>query len=203
MSHCITIEPVVLSLLPSNLDGLKILDIGIGHGQWAFILRSQKYGRPYIIGVDPYQPYIEWANRVGLYNELHNTTAQNYLKENPEAITDYILICEVLEHDSRENSLKLLALLEERLKPGGRIILSTPLGHSPEAPNDVNEFNMHLSGFTSRDFTRRGYNVKEVEREGSLNRLGHIIGPLAKIWFTIRRGKRPVTHSIVAWKDRF
>jgi SAM-dependent methyltransferase len=203
MSHCITIEPVVLGLVPDDLKNMRILDVGIGHGQWGFILRSRKLGHPYIVGIEPHPQYIEWAKRVGLYDELHNMTAQQYLAGNPDTKFDAILICEVVEHDTRENSIKLLKDLEARLNQGGRIILSTPLGHSAGAPDyDGNALNAHPSGFRPEDFTRLGYSVEEVEREGSLNRLGHIVGPIAWVWFTLRRGRRPVTHSVVAWKDR-
>ena len=200
MSHSITIQPTVLSLLSENLEGKRVLDVGIGHGQWGYILRTWKPGHPYIIGVEPYVPYIENAGRVGIYNELHTMTGQQYLAENLEAKFDAILLCEVLEHHRiKEEAWDLLEELEKRLNPGGILILSTPDGHSTGAANyDGNELNDHPIGFRAREFVDRGYQTKRILKEGFT--LGHIVGPIAFVWWTLRWRRRPATHTVVAWR---
>jgi SAM-dependent methyltransferase len=202
MSHCTNLEPVVLSHLPENLERLRILDVGIGHGLWAFILRSRKQGHPYIVGVEPHPLYIQWAHKAGLYDELHEMTVQKYLEDNPLASFNYILLCEVIEHHrTHEEAYNLMENLEKRIRVGG-IIITTPNGHSNGAScADGNELSKHPIGFREKDFKQRGYETVLVEGPGNFNRLGRFIGLISKVWFTLRRGSLPVTNSIVAWKE--
>jgi SAM-dependent methyltransferase len=200
MSHSITIQPTILSLLPDDLEGKRILDVGIGHGQWGYILRTWKKGHPYIIGVEPYEPYVVHARRVDVYDELHCMTGLQYLEENPDSRADIVLLCEVLEHhQTRAEAWKLLEGLESRVRPGGILILSTPDGPgSGPSTYDGNELSSHPIGFSAGDFASRGYQTRRILREGCS--LGHVVGPIAYVWWTLRRRRRPILASIVAWK---
>lgn len=199
MSHSITIEPKILSLLPENLDGKRILDVGIGHSMWGFLIRTWKKGRPYIVGVDPFPLYIENASRLDLYDELYTMTGQQYLEEHPDQF-DYIIICEVMEHhQTKEAAWSLLKSLESRVKPGGTLILSTPDGKSFGGPMfDGNELNDHPIGFSHKEFSAKGYRIERIIKEGFS--LGHIVGPIAKAWWTLRWRHPPATHTTVAWR---
>lgn len=189
MAHNINIESKVLSLLPDDLEGKRILDVGIGHGLWALILRSWKRGNPYIVGVDPCEVYTRNARHVGLYDELYCQTGQQYLVDNPGETFDIILICEVLGYlKTKKDAFSLLTGLESRLQPGGVLILSVPDGKSNSSP--------HV--FKCGDFTAQGYQVERIIKEGFS--LGHIVGPIAKTWWTLRWGQPPATHTTVAWR---
>ena len=196
------IRPKILCLLPDDLNEKKILDVGIGYGKWGYILRTWKQGNPYIVGIDPYSLYIENVKRVQIYNEVYCMTAQQYLTEKPNARYDIILFCEVIEHHlTKEEAWATLEQLETRLNPGGILILSTPDGHSRGAAMcDGNELNDHPIGFHASEFEKRGYETTRILKE--IFMLGHVIGPLAYVWFTLRWGKPPATHTVVAWKRR-
>jgi 2-polyprenyl-3-methyl-5-hydroxy-6-metoxy-1,4-benzoquinol methylase len=188
----------VLALLPESLDGLTILEIGVGEGLWGFLLRTQRRGSFRLIGVEPFRKHIEDLGQLPVYSELHAEKAQRYLADAPNVSADIILLLEVIEHETRENGLELLGQLERRVAPDGLIVVSTPDGFSEGAEGYAgNELNRHLCGFKATDFTSRGYTVRRIRKDVNW---GLVVNVLASAWYTIRRGRRPVTHGIVAWR---
>lgn len=45
MSHNARVDIPVLNLIPENLDGYNVLDVGIGDGIWGLYLRAYKTGK--------------------------------------------------------------------------------------------------------------------------------------------------------------
>lgn len=198
MSHNMNIEPVILGKMPGNLDGVRILDVGIGHGQWAFIIRTQMPGNPWIVGVEPFKKYVDWANRVGLYDDIYTGRAQEYLRDHPDAMFDYILCCEVVEHHkTKAEAFKLVEDLRKRVNPGGILFVSTPDGHSIGGPGfDDNDLNGHPIGFSELDFKLKGYSTELVLQEAPI-RMGRLLTFMAKIRNLVTKGQLIVTHTIV------
>jgi 2-polyprenyl-3-methyl-5-hydroxy-6-metoxy-1,4-benzoquinol methylase len=200
LSHHKSIEHKILDLIPTNLLGETVLDVGVGEGLWGFLLRTQKRGNPRIIGVEPFEKHIQDLSRVQIYDEIHHMKGQQYLEEHPETAADIVLLLEVVEHDSKENSLKLIERLEKRVKPGGIIIISTPDGFSEGAEGYAgNDANKHMSGWNAADFRWRGYTV--LKEQKGVN-WGFMVNTFAVLWYFLRRGRRPVTKTIVAYRRR-
>ena len=201
MSHNMNIEPVVLGQLPEDLSGLRVLDCGVGHGQWAFILRTQKMGCPYIVGVEPHQLYVQWAIRGGLYDEIHLGTGEKYVESHPNEKFDVILLCEVIEHEpSKEEAFCLFNSLSRMLKPGGVIFVSTPDGFSHGAEGfDGNPLNAHNFGYSKAELEKWGLHVEGVVQEGYI-RIGRVLGFVARLNYLVARQKRIVTHTLVGWR---
>jgi SAM-dependent methyltransferase len=70
MSHHPLLNEHVLNLLPSKIDGLVILDVGCGYGEWGFFIRTRKVGLPYMIGADIWRPHLERLCPLGIYEGL-------------------------------------------------------------------------------------------------------------------------------------
>lgn len=201
MSHNINIEPIILNHLPSNIEGLRILDCGLGHGKWGLIIRSQKEGTPYLVGVEPNQKYIKWAKKVELYNELHCMTGQEYASSHPETF-DIILLCEVICHQPTKNEgYKLLKSLEKLLKRGGILFVSTPDGNLCFNGSDSNKIFTPIEDvrFTRSDLENLGYTVDITPTESYLN-LGRV-GPIYMFLYRLIKGKKIITHTLVGWKE--
>lgn len=195
MSHTDKLEPIVLGLIPDDLGSIRILDAGLGFGLWGFILRTRRKGNPYIVGVEPFEPYIESQRRVKIYDELHNMTVQEYFQENPNAKFHFILFCEVAEHIKKQEALRVIRDLRLHLNPGGLLIVSTPDGQSAGAPMfSGNVLNKHLCGFREKDLTEEGFDVQSIR----ITQYGRVVDLFANLWFLLKLGRRPVTHELVA-----
>jgi 2-polyprenyl-3-methyl-5-hydroxy-6-metoxy-1,4-benzoquinol methylase len=189
-----------MDLLPQNLVDKTVLDVGTGEGSWGYMLRTQKRGTPRLIGVEPFTKHVEDLKRLPIYDELHNCSGQQYLADHPKESFDIILLLEVVEHDSKEESHKLLASLEGRLNPGGLMIVSTPDGFSEGAEGYAgNEDNRHVSGWRAADFRWRGYTIFKVRKGVNW---GFVVNTVAALWFIFKQGRKPVTHTIVAYRRR-
>ena len=62
---------------------------------------------------------------------------------------DLILLCDVLEHMTKDDALKVFARAVERSKA---VIVTTPVGHSPQGVVMGNPFEEHKCGFSVDDF---------------------------------------------------
>ena|GEM_PF-7073015 len=66
--HSPGLEPWVCSLL-RRLKPVSVLDVDCGLGYWGLILKGY-LGVPYIVGVDIDSSKVEFARRLGVYDEL-------------------------------------------------------------------------------------------------------------------------------------
>lgn len=200
MSHHRTIEQTVFSVMPIDIGGLRILDIGMGEGLWGFILKTQKMGRPYIVGVEPFVDHITNLKKVNIYDELYAMMGQTYLEMKPDEKFDIILLLEVIEHDTKEESIKLIKSLEKRMNHGGLMIVSTPDGFSEGAKGYAgNDANKHMSGWSRTELQDLGYIVQSIRKDVNW---GRVPNWFASFWYMLRLHRMPVTKSLIAWKHQ-
>lgn len=187
MQHHPELERNLIRLLPDNLAGKRILDVGFGKGAWGFMLRTLPGGRQAIIdGIEVHRPDAEYVESLGVYNSVFIQDATSQL----QALNnyDYVLCFEVLEHLPKQQSEELLATIERIAK--NKFFISTPNGKDIRDSVDKNAHSAHLCGWTSREFKTRGFKV-----EG----LGFIFEPRdhnQKFWYLGHYAMTPLTRFL-------
>lgn len=100
----------------------KILEIGCSTGYFSYLLSSNKDRK--IVGIDTL------INSIEIANDLFGSDNLTYLHMDGEKLEfndnkfDYVILMELLEHV--ESPYNLLKKIYGLLKPGGKIIISTP-----------------------------------------------------------------------------
>jgi SAM-dependent methyltransferase len=98
-----------------------IVDVGCGRGRNLEVLR--RLGFLNLIGVDVNPSLIEIVKGKG-YTGL---TSEEFASKFKNASADAILLSHIVEHFEYRSLLNFLALYLERLKPGGSMVVATPL----------------------------------------------------------------------------
>jgi len=155
MSHDPTLNSYILDVLPNNLDGLIVLDVGCGFGEWGFLIKTRKQGAPYIIGMDIWLPYLEKLHPLNIYNELIQADAP-YVPLKSKSI-DIALACEVLEHLPKGQGNILLKELERVTKK--LIVISTPLNY-PQKDVHGNPYERHVTEWAPDELKQLGFKVE-------------------------------------------
>ena len=109
------------NLIDSNENSV-LLDHGCASGSFLGHFR-----RPYAqaVGVDIAKPQVELANKKYGTPKLHFLTTDEFSK-GKDASFDYVISTEVIEHIPAAEAEELMRQFHRWLKPGGRLILSTP-----------------------------------------------------------------------------
>ena len=105
------------SIFPTSLRNKSVLDVGCGVGSLLDMLKSVSFSQ---IGIEPCGPYLESLSKRGykVYPSLSDAA-----KENINSI-DYAFSIQVIEHV--KNPIKFLKEIRSIIKPGGRLLISTP-----------------------------------------------------------------------------
>lgn len=157
MSHDPTLNSYILNALPNNLDGLIILDVGCGFGEWGYLIKTRKQGAPYVIGIDVWQPYLEKLRKLNIYDALVQADAP--LIPVRSKSVDIALACEVLEHLPKGVGRNLLKELERVTKK--LILISTPLNY-PQREVHGNPYQKHISEWAPEELKELDFKVKIV-----------------------------------------
>lgn len=114
-------EEAVIHDLIGDASGLRVLDVGCGTGRHA--IRLAEAGAC-VVGYDPTPEMLSVAKQKATDRELDVTLHCGDLERVSDAGSDFdlVLCCLVLSHV--EDLARALQILGDRLKPGGRLILS-------------------------------------------------------------------------------
>ena len=121
-------------------DGDRVLDYGCGDGALLGVLHRYSRGQSYELhGFDPNALAVELAGAALLAHGVRATIHAS-LESIPHAYFDRVVCTEVIEHASAPQDL--LLDIARVLKPGGRLVMTTPirLTERPEDPNHVREW---------------------------------------------------------------
>lgn len=190
MSHNQIMDKTLLSLLPEDLGGMRVLDVGFGYGLNGLMIRTRKSGAPYIEGVDIFNPYVETQKKLGIYNKVVQGDARKLPYESQSF--DIVLATDIIEHLEHDDGLNLLDELERVSK--NIVIASTPYGYSPQEDCDDNIHQRHLSGWVLEDFKEKGYATITID--DALTRSIKLIDNLRRKIFNLP----PRPRYIVAYK---
>ena len=117
---------ILKELLPSG-HGKKAIDIGCGPGYFSRELTTKGWKTT---SIDTDSENIENAKKYAI--ETHLGDALIILANLPESQYDLVLSLEIIEHMPKPHGKNLLMEIIRVLKPGGKLILSTPNRFSPE-----------------------------------------------------------------------
>ena len=111
-------QKIVNNLIRLNPKGLKLLDVGPGHG---YILRSAKIKNLSCYGVEPSLELSSILKKK--YVNIFNTTIEKFIENNSNRY-DFITLVHVIEH--LKNPRKVLNGLTKLLNHNGVIYIETP-----------------------------------------------------------------------------
>lgn len=117
------IQHVIHAHVPKN-KGLRILDLGCGHGPYLYYLK--KLGYTNCAGVDISQEQVDLAKSIGI-PEIEQGTIEDFLAKQNGAV-DVIFLMDILEHLTRDELLALLDKIFAKLSPSGLLIIHVPNG---------------------------------------------------------------------------
>jgi len=138
-----------LKLLPKN-KASRILDCGSGPGYFLYFLKKQGYTNA--VGVDLCKQAVKIGTSMGLNLQYHDMF--DFLKGCQNEYFDLIVAFDVLEHVMKDEVLKLLDLINSRLRKGGTVLIRVPNANSPFATRSRwNDFTHELS-FTDESLTQ-------------------------------------------------
>lgn len=131
---------------------LRVLDIGIGHGKWGFLVReyvdlwvnnpSYTARTAIVDGIEVYEPYITELQKQ-IYDNIYIGNALELLKNGlirPDY--DMIMCCNVLEHFEKNEAIEFLHLLSHHAKESYVIL---PVNVRYQDPEYGNEYERHKS----------------------------------------------------------
>lgn len=115
----------IRQLLPNRKDA-AICEVACGHGGLFYGLK--KLGYMNMVGVDISAEQIELARKI--WPNVILGDAMEFLQSHSDAF-DLIVAFDFLEHFRKEEIFPILDVFYAALRPGGRVILSTPNAESP------------------------------------------------------------------------
>ena len=185
-----------LQYLPEDLDNLSILDCGIGHGAWAFYIRTNPRlkGRPFITGLDLYKPYLAKQSKLRLYNDLLECDVLEIPCQ--DNFFDIVIAGELIEHLTKEDGYKMMDEVERVSR--GLVIITTPHGYMKQGIVEGNTHQEHLSGWHPSEFISRGYTVKKIDRR-IMTRTILIADNIRRLIFKLGKPPKSIIATKVCW----
>lgn len=146
-----------------GMQGLKILDLGIGFGMYGALVRNYAdRGCPpwgtYLMGVEAFHGYRNpcWD----LYSYIHVMPIGEYLyKYSGVDRFNCAIMLDVIEHMPKKDGIKHLETLKGMLRPSGTILVATPAVWIEQGNANGNEAERHISLWEPDDFTAAGFNI--------------------------------------------
>ncbi|MDQ0878112.1 hypothetical protein QFZ77_006771 [Paenibacillus sp. V4I3] len=182
----------VMNILYQLVNGqaYSLLDVGCG-----LFSHVEGFECPVIVGVDAHRPYL--ANRVNRSPHLipiwaDATQLNAFLM--PKSFS-MALFNDSLEHFSKQNGLKLLAMAEEIAVK--RVIVFTPRGYFKQAGYDY----YNMQGETHQEH-RSGWEAEELEELGYQVLILKGLHDRTNLSFVKSYGvDHPPIDALIAWKD--
>jgi len=131
----------LLPHFPSDRN-VRLLDVGCGFGSLLMALKEAGYGNAK--GIDLSAEQLQMARSFGLEN-VEEADALEFLK-NAQGEYDAISAIDVLEHQTKDETVDFLKMIQSALKPGGKVVMRVPNLDAPQA-----------SVFANADFTHELY----------------------------------------------
>lgn len=150
----------------ARCEGRAVLDVGCSQGIASILLAREGFE---VTAIDPHPESIAFARaeftRESAAVQRRLTLLESDLESLPsQAMFDTILLGEVIEHQVRPD--RLLAEAKARLRPGGRLVVTTPYGLHPHPDHKVSLFPADLVVLAERI----GLGVADLEVEGDYMR---------------------------------
>lgn len=148
-------------------DPESILEIGPGCGKWGVLCREylevEKHRRlnksDWKIRFDCIEVFEKYITPVHkyIYDNIYIGKAEDLILSLDNY--DIILVIDVIEHMSKDIGLKFL---KDCFEKASRVVIATPNGFVRQEAVFDNEFEIHRSGWTTKDFEQLGFNACEI-----------------------------------------
>jgi SAM-dependent methyltransferase len=160
--------PSLVGQLQVALSGCEtILDVGCGTGS---PLRFVRRGR--LVGLDGFEPAVTEARLLRTHDEYFVGDVRRLDNLFSNRRFDACVALDVIEHLPKEDGWRMLEAMERLAQK--RVVLFTPNGFVPQKSKN-GDLQEHLSGWTTADFSSRGYKVLGMCGPKSLRGEYHII----------------------------
>ncbi len=155
--HPFSYHPFVFELVPDLNDKIT-LDCGCGKGIYGYLIRTTRpIGKGKIIGLDVNPKRLAFVKKFKVYDRLIKGSITK-LPFRDKSI-DFTICSEVIEHLKKSDGEKFIKEVERVMKPGGRVIITTPNIKIDTCLGDVDD---HESLWNVTDFRNHGYKVRGV-----------------------------------------
>lgn len=196
-----------LSLLPENINDLRILDVGFGCGQLMHTVMAYGNrgtfsfkGEPYIMGIDIDHINVEFAKKwMPFYREVYEFDATEIpYPENVIKDIDILVCTEMIEHTTdKDKTLKMIKYLSTRAK---LVIFMCPYGNTLSNKVKDIEYNNHNSIWYDEDFKKIGFETKLIKRIYSDGVEYKVISIILDTVNIVKQNNKNITKNILAWK---
>lgn len=181
----------VLELLPRE-NGQSILDIGCFAGTFLSIVDEQRFTRQ--VGVDILAEQVQYAQ--DHFGDAHRkfVHVQNVreIDSKVEGQFDNVTLIEVIEHLTPSEIDETLKQAAKKLRPGGRLVMSTPnyastwpaLEVALNKMSDVTYDEQHITRFTYFDAEKKLANISSAIRDDfqfELKTTTHLVSPFLAV----------------------
>lgn len=156
-------------------DCETVLDLGCGDETPLQFMKIK-----YTVGMDIYDPYLKKSKKNKLHDEYFKGDILKATSLFKEKQFDVCVALGVIEHQTKKNGLKLIAIMEQLAKK--KIIFSTPNGFIHQH-NEENSYQNHLSGWTAQEMKKLGFQVTGFYGIKGMRGEGHQLKHRPKIVF--------------------
>jgi len=125
------------STVINKLQPKSVLDIGPGQGIYGKIVRKYSPATEKLVGVEIWGPYVEQYKIREFYDEVWICDARIY----PDFKYDLVILGDVLEHMTKEEAIALWKKVSKQAKYA---IISIPIVHYHQGPNNNNPYEVHV-----------------------------------------------------------
>jgi ubiquinone/menaquinone biosynthesis C-methylase UbiE len=139
----------------ARMDDGAILDVGCGAGTFGIVLTAvRRTNKPFLVGCDVYEPYLHMLPP-NIYDGVVQASG-THLPFRDRCFNNVVSIA-VIEHLEKESGVQMLREMERVARR--LTVIMTSRGFIPKNA-DINPYQMHRSGWNSKDFKSRGYKMR-------------------------------------------
>jgi len=128
----------------------SILDIGCGPGDLMAELNKEGF---YAVGIDLFKPYLRLSKEKNVYTELVMGDIET-LEFKPKSF-DAVMAIGIIEHLEKNKGTLLINKMKKWARK--RVLLITPNGYVTQHVYDENPFQIHKSGWTTKELKAFGF----------------------------------------------
>jgi len=145
---------VIFYINELNRENIKILDLGIGYGDFGELIKNNSQQKTEITGVEIWEKYKnpKWS----YYDKIIIGDILKFIKTQ-STIFDIILLLDVLEHFDRKDGLALIKQL--KAITNGLLIISTPVTKCPQGSCQGNSYETHRYIWKEKELKQLGFKI--------------------------------------------
>lgn len=132
---------------------MSVLDVGCGYDSPLRHVRKPLYKH----GIDIFKKNITLSKKDKLHDAYTVGDVRKLYHYYAGKSFDAVICIDVIEHLTRNEGMQLLKHMEKIARK--RVILLTPNGFYHQHDRDNNPYQVHKSGWSAGDFSKRGYMV--------------------------------------------